>query len=153
MKLIQRIFLKNLVSMRVNLFYQWRPCIFTDYLSRRTLLKLYWTKKFFLFWALSFGSQNGILAPKFLWIRLCFNSSSNPNNFYILTSIAVTDKCNLVRDLCKLFPQDFLSTRLSPPTLAEFMFMWGRYLIPNDWKQMNIWMRLLQNFLKSLFMS
>ena len=32
-------------------------------------------------------------------------SSSNPNIFYIVTSSTITDKCTLVRDLCKLFQQ------------------------------------------------
>ena len=35
-------------------------------------------------------------------------SSSNPNNFYILITNTITDKCTLVRDLCKLFQQGSL---------------------------------------------
>ena len=40
-------------------------------------------------------------------------SSNNPNNFYILTSSTIIDKCTIVRDLCKLFQQDYLPTNVS----------------------------------------
>ena len=44
-------------------------------------------------------------------------SSSNPNNFCIVPSNTITDKCTLVRDLCKLFQQGLLPARfpLSQP--------------------------------------
>ena len=55
--------------------------------------------------------------------------------------------CTLVRDLSKLFKQDVFSTRFPLSILTEPMFIWCRYLIPNNWKQTNIWIRLLQNLL------
>ena len=65
-------------------------------------------------------------------------STFNPNNFYILTSIAITDKSTLVRNLRKLFQQGFLSTKFPLPTLSELLLIPCRYLIPNDWKQISI---------------
>ena len=50
-------------------------------------------------------------------------SSSNPNNFHILTSNTITDKCTLVRGLCKIFPQGFLPTRSPLPTLSELKYI------------------------------
>ena len=49
--------------------------------------------------------------------------SSNPNNFYILTSNTITDKCTSVRGLCKLFQQSFLPTRSPLPTLSELIYI------------------------------
>ena len=66
-------------------------------------------------------------------------SSSNPNNFYVLTFYTITDKCTLVRELCELFQQGFLSyTRLPLPIRKERVLKLCRYLIPNDWKQIII---------------
>ena len=74
-------------------------------------------------------------------------STFNNNNFYILTANAITDKSALVRNLRKLFQQSFLSTRFPLPILSEFILIPCRYLIPNDWKQISIWMKPLQNLL------
>ena len=62
-------------------------------------------------------------------------SSSNPNNFCIVPSNTTTDKCTLVRDLCKLLQQRSSPHQVSSlPTLTELIFVSCRYFIPNDWK-------------------
>ena len=74
-------------------------------------------------------------------------SSSNPNNFYILTSHTIADKCTLVKYLrvtiyrAFSYPPGFLSQ----PWQNLYIFISCRYLIPNYWKEISIWMRLLQN--------
>ena len=45
------------------------------------------------------------------------------------------------------FQQGFLSTRFPFSNLTELIFISCRFLIPNDWKQISISMRLLQNLL------
>ena len=54
----------------------------------------------------------------------------------------------VVEDLYKLRQQGF-STKFPLPTLTKLVFITCRYLIPNDWNQISIWMRLLQNLLTS----
>ena len=50
--------------------------------------------------------------------------------------------------LINVLQQNFLFTRFSLPTQTELIFISGiRYLIPNNWKPISIWMRLLQNLL------
>ena len=64
-------------------------------------------------------------------------NSSNHNNFYILTSNTITDKCTLVKDLrVNFFNRVFFSPLagfLSEPWRNLYMFISCRYLIPNDW--------------------
>ena len=69
--------------------------------------------------------------------------SSNANNFYILTSNTIIDKCFL-----ETFEDFFnrVSTRFPLPTLTELILVSCRYLIPKDWKQTTIWMRLLSKY-------
>ena len=55
----------------------------------------------------------------------------------------------LIGYLCEIFKQGFLPIRLSLPTLTELIFMSCRYLIPIDWKQVSIRVRVrfFQNLL------
>ena len=55
--------------------------------------------------------------------------------------------CYLVRDLRKLFQQGFPSIRFSLSTLTKIIITSFRYLFSNDWKQISITIRLLQNLL------
>ena len=51
-------------------------------------------------------------------------SSSNPNNFYVLTSNTITDKYTLVRDFRKLFQQGFLlAARFSLAILTKLTYI------------------------------
>ena len=80
------------------------------------------------------------------------SSSSNSNSFYILRSNTIADKCTLVKDLRVNFFNSVSSSPssfLSQPWRNLYIFISWRYFIPNDWKQIYIWMRLLQNFLIS----
>ena len=52
-------------------------------------------------------TKNILNQPIFFNLKTKLNLSPyNPKSFYILTSSTITDKCTLVRDLCKLFQQD-----------------------------------------------
>ena len=53
----------------------------------------------------------------------------------------------LIGYLCEIFKQGFFPIRLSLPTLTELIFISCRYLIPIDWKQASIRVRLFQNLL------
>ena len=52
-------------------------------------------------------------------------------NFISIYFITITEKCTLLRDLCKLSQQGSL-------TLTELIFISCKYLIPNDWKQISL---------------
>ena len=87
--------------------------------------------------------RRSLINPYFLTqTKLNFSSSTSSN------TITVVDKCTLVRDLRKLFQAGFPIHQVSSPNLDRtYIDTSCRYLIPNDWKQKYVSMKLLQNIL------